>query len=311
MKTKLSVLMLAVAAVAVAKVDLVTLPVRDTVQLTIYNSADMTLVRDGRSLTLVNGVNRLQFSWANTLIDPTSLELLPKKHADKIEVMDLEYPPRVRELGVWNVKSSVGGDVPVEITYLTSGLNWRAFYLATLAYDEKTMRLEGYVRVTNGSGEDYENAQTRLIVGKVHMLDEIAMLARRAQPYGSPVPFHPREEEMTAESSLSELKARPVPAASARMMFKMASAKPKEIIKEGLSEYFLYTIEGTETIPNGWSKRMPSFDAAGIPVTNLYKYEEERYGKSVVRFLSFKNSTSHNLGQTPIPDGMIKVCRTA
>jgi hypothetical protein len=27
----------------------------------------------------------------------------------------------------------------------------------------------------------------------------------------------------------------------------------KEIVKEGLSEYFLYTIEGTETIPIGWS----------------------------------------------------------
>ena len=35
-----------------------------------------------------------------------------------------------------------------------------------------------------------------------------------------------------------------------------AAGKPKEIIKEGLSEYFIYTIEGTETIPNGWSKRM-------------------------------------------------------
>ncbi len=35
-----------------AKVDLVTLPSRDTVQLTIYNSADMTLVRESRALTL-------------------------------------------------------------------------------------------------------------------------------------------------------------------------------------------------------------------------------------------------------------------
>jgi hypothetical protein len=310
MKTRLSLLILGLAAVAFAKVDLVTLPVRDTVQLTIYNSADMTLVRDGRSLTLVNGVNKLQFSWANTLIDPTSLELVPKKDIDKIDVIDLEYPARVRELGVWNVKSGVSGTVPVEITYLTSGLNWRAFYLATLAHDEKTMRLEGYVRVTNSSGEDYENAQTRLIVGKVHMLDEIAMLARRAQPYGSPVPLYPREEEMTAESSTSELKARPAPAASARMMFREVADKPKEITKEGLSEYFLYTIEGTETIPNGWSKRMPSFDVAAIPVTNLYKFELERYGNEVVRFLSFKNSTTHNLGQTPIPDGAIKVCRT-
>ena len=37
-----------------------------------------------------------------------------------------------------------------------------------------------------------------------------------------------------------------------------AVLKPKQIVKEGLSEYFIYTIEGTETIRNGWSKRMRS-----------------------------------------------------
>ena len=31
-----------------AKIDLVTLPTRETVQLTIYNSADMTLARESR-----------------------------------------------------------------------------------------------------------------------------------------------------------------------------------------------------------------------------------------------------------------------
>jgi len=83
---------LAAAALAVpasAKVDLVTLPKRDTVQLTIYNSADMTLVRESRRLTLQKDVNRLQFSWANTLIDPTSLEMLPKAQAGKIDIADL------------------------------------------------------------------------------------------------------------------------------------------------------------------------------------------------------------------------------
>ena len=57
-----------------------------------------------------------------------------------------------------------------------------------------------------------------------------------------------------------------------------APAEPKQIVKEGLSEYFLYTIEGTETIPNGWSKRLLSFDVDDVPVVNLYKFEEERYG---------------------------------
>ncbi|MHC4285780.1 MAG: hypothetical protein ACYSWZ_22815, partial [Planctomycetota bacterium] len=187
MKHSIIFLMIGViTSVAYCKVDLVTLPSRDTVQLTIYNSADMTLVRESRALTLKDGKNKLQFSWANTLIDPTSLEMLPKASADKIDIADLTYPPRVRNLGLWNIESGVSGKVPVEITYLTSGLSWRAFYMGTLTEDEKTMRLQGYVRVTNNSGEDYKNAQTRLIVGKVHILDQIAQLARRQYPYGKP-----------------------------------------------------------------------------------------------------------------------------
>ena len=58
-----------------SNVDLSTVPQRDTVQLTIYNSEDLTLVRETRKVTFKKGVNPLQFSWANTLIDPTSVEL--------------------------------------------------------------------------------------------------------------------------------------------------------------------------------------------------------------------------------------------
>ncbi len=297
-------LIAATANIATAKVDLVTLPGRDTVQLTIYNSADMTLARESRSLTLKQGQNKLQFSWANTLIDPTSLEMLPKANADKIDIADLTYPPRVRNLGLWNIKSGVSGLVPMEISYLTSGLSWRAFYMGTLTEDEKTMRLQGYVRVTNNSGEDYENAQVRLIVGKVHILDRIAELARRQYPYG-----RPGERPPALRMPVSEAK-------KARLMMEKAAgvamdafAVPKEIKKEGLSEYFLYTIEGTETIPTGWSKRLISFGVDEVPVVNLYKFEEERYGLSVVRFLSFKNDEEHKLGDTPIPGGVLKVYR--
>ncbi len=164
-RVMLTTMIIAVSCSALAKVDLSTLPERESTQLTIYNSADLTLVRESRPLTLKEGMNKPQFSWANTLIDPTSLEMLPKAHAGDIDIMELTYPPRVQNLGLWSIKSEVSGKVPVEITYLTSGLTWRAFYMGTLTEDEKTMRLQGYVRVTNNSGEDYGNAQTRLIVG--------------------------------------------------------------------------------------------------------------------------------------------------
>ncbi|MEN6308558.1 MAG: DUF4139 domain-containing protein [Anaerohalosphaeraceae bacterium] len=290
-----------------AKVDLVTLPSRDTTQLTIYNSSDLTLVRDSRSLTLKEGGNKLQFSWENTLIDPTSLAMLPKAFADKITIADLTFPPRVKNLGLWNIDSEVDGKVPVEITYLTSGLSWRAFYMGTLAEDEKTMRLEGFVRVSNNSGEDYENAQTRLIVGKIHLLDEIARLARQQYPYGTPriedkskVPIYDREL-ITFPKDWKEISSK---------REQVLPEELEEIIKEGLSEYFLYTIEGTETIPNEWSKRLPSFDLSEIPVVNLYKYEEDMHGIQVIRDLSFKTDTEHKLGETPIPDGAMKVYRT-
>jgi len=149
------------------------------------------------------------------------------------------------------------------------------------------MRLKGYVRVTNNSGEDYENAQTRLIVGKVHLLDQIAQLARRQYPYGRPGEgiVMERLEERALGSAKRMLSRRE----SFAMAPAPAAARPKEITKEGLSEYFLYTIEGTETIATGWSKRLMSFDVDDVPVVNLYKYEQQRYGNSVVRFLSFKN----------------------
>ncbi|NLE67694.1 MAG: DUF4139 domain-containing protein [Lentisphaerae bacterium] len=299
---------LAMCIPALAKVDLVTLPTRDGVQLTIYNSADLTLVRETRALTLKKGLNRLQFSWANTLIDPTSLELRVLQQAEKILVRDLSYPPRVQNIGVWAIESEISGKAPVEITYLTSGLSWRAFYHGVLSRDESVMRLEGYVQVSNSSGEDYENAQTRVIVGQVHMIDEIAELARREYPYGSPATargLRSRREEREktvlygAKSDLKE-----------ELAFAEGGQK-KEIVKEGLSEYFLYTIEGTETIPTGWSKRLPSFDQDGVGVVNLYKHDEKRYGPQTMRFLSFKNDKEHKLGQTPIPGGLLRVYRNA
>jgi hypothetical protein len=288
-------------------IELVTLPRRENVQLTIYNSADLTLVRERRNLTLKKGWNWLQFMWANTLIDPTSLTLEPLEQKDKVEIEQLVFPARLRELGRWLIRSEISGQVPFEITYFTSGLSWRAFYMGTLAKNEKTMRLEGYVRVDNGSGEDYENAQTRLIVGTIHILDQIAELASRRYPYGSPVTVGGRGGVYGFDVSD---KKDAFEAGRIRGIFKDAdelSFERKEVKKEGLSEYFLYTIEGTENIPDKWGNRLLSFEANDIPVKSLYKYDEERWGTETIRFVAFANDQKHNLGQTPIPNGDVRI----
>ena len=158
------------------------------IQLTIYNSADLTLVRDTRRLTLKPGWNWLQFMWDGTLIDPTSLSLRPLQHADKIDIQQLVYPARLKDIGRWLIRSEVEGSVPFEITYFASGLSWRAFYMGTMNADETTMNLKGYVNVANNSGQNFENAQTRLVVGETHLLEEIPYLAQRRYPYGPDTP---------------------------------------------------------------------------------------------------------------------------
>ena len=293
-------------------IELVTLPRRDKVQLTIYNSADMTLVRERRNLTMKKGWNWLQFMWANTLIDPTSLSLEPLEQKDKIDIQQLVFPARLRELGRWLIHSEVSGQVPFEITYFTSGLSWRAFYMGTLAEDEKTMQIQGYVRVANNSGEDYEEAQTRLIVGTVHILDEIAELAQRQYPYNRPISSGEMGGFGGWKGQVLDSKVYLfMNGYEDRLDSDLDELRRKEIVKEGLSEYFLYTIEGTETIPNQWGKRLLSFEASDIEVESLYKYDEQRWGNHSIRFVKFANDEDHNLGQTPIPNGDVKIYGTA
>ena len=286
-----------------AKMDLVTVPKQDSVQITIYNSSDLTLVRETRLLTLTKGINNLQFSWSNTLIDPTSLSMRPLQHGDEIDVESLVFPPRTKSLGLWKVNSEIAGQVSFEITYFTSGINWRAFYIGTLSKDETSMQLQGYVKVANNSGEEYKNAQTRLIVGKINLIDQIAILARRPFPYNSPLmPYEMREESFNDSMPLLEKK-------KGFSLTSFDASRKREVLKESLSEYFLYTIEGKETIPNRWSKRLPSFNTNEIPVVNLYKFEQRRYGNQCIRFISFKNDKAHQLGDTPIPEGNVQLFR--
>ena len=85
--------------------------------------------------------------------------------------------------------------------------------------------------------------------------------------------------------------------------------KPKEIIKEGLSEYFIYTIEGTETIPNGWSKRMRSFEGHESPSRSSIATASRSTAPQLVRMYLLANDKESKLGTTPLPDGMVRVFR--
>jgi hypothetical protein len=293
------------AVAQAGNVDLSTVPARDAVQLTIYNSEDLTLVRELRKITFKKGGNPLQFSWANTQIDPTSVQLKFVTSADKLDVLDTTFPHDKPQLLRWNVRSEFEGEATVEISYFTSGISWTADYLCVADKDEKTLNLEGFVRVTNNSGEEYENAQVRLVVGTINLVEKIAQLAGVATS-------EVEQLSPVTKSSLRKEVAKKI--LGDRAWFKGDTddgrvLAEKEVIKEGLSEYFIYTIEGTENIPNGWSKRLRSFEGQDAAVKIEYRYRPAEYGEELVQMYVLRNDEESKLGTTPLPDGTVRVFR--
>ena len=301
------VALMLVAGMAQARnIDLVTLPPRDSVQLTIYNSEDLTLVRETRSITFKKGVNRLEFSWANTLIDPTSAYFRPLAQEDQIEVLDTTYPLDRPQVLIWNVESKFEGQVAVEVSYFTSGISWSADYVMITDAGETKAGVDGYVTVVNNSGEDYEGAQVRLVVGTINLVEKIAQLAQ-----GGPMPKDGDKElrlrgmrlavDRAEKADLAMLAEGPVAAGR--------PSAPAKIVKEGLSEYFIFTVEGQQTVKNQWSQRMVSFRSRDVPFEILYRYRPHQYGPAPVRFFILANDEEHKMGESPLPDGTIRVFR--
>jgi len=308
MTRKAILTVLTVSALAAASpgknIDLVTLPARQSVQLTIYNSADVTLVKETRFLTFKQGTNRLQFAWTNTLIDPTSIELRPLEHVDEIEVVSTIFPGQKPQHLIWNVDSTFSGMAKVEVSYFISGLTWQMDYVATCNPAETALTFRGYVRVFNNSGEEFDNAEIRLIVGKINLVEKIADLARR---YGiaTPKPGAPKYKDLRRKAARQSFdKAAEAAGKGAPMV-----TAPKRIVKEGLSEYFMFSVPGTETIPNGWSKRMQAIQADDVKFDIVHRVRAYQYGDWPVRFFIFTNDKDHKLGESPLPDGLVRIFR--
>jgi len=312
----LGLLLIVPVTAALADVDLVTIPTREGVQLTIYNSEDITMVREHRLLTVKPGINRIQFTWAATLIDPTSIDFRILDHVDKVDLIDTTFPAGRNDALQWNIRSQMAGKIPVEIRYFTSGITWKADYVGIANQDETKLNVTGYVRVYNNSGELYDNAQTRLVVGTINLVEKIADLATRPAPGGPPVPKTPVPPmEPTAAAA---------PALALEDAIEEAEEADaegeKKVVKQGLSEYFLFTIEGREDIKEKEPKRLVSMKVAEVPLECIYKLTDRERGDSFTKFYRFKNEklldeqgneidlpAMENLGLSPLPDGMVRL----
>jgi hypothetical protein len=144
---------------AFARVKLITLPVRERVEIQLDNPG-ATLVEEERIVPLVKGDNQVDFSWANTQIDPNTIVFRvvgPAAGAAlDVNVISVRYPPNEAAL-VWTVSASESGSARVRISYLLGNLTKSFNYRAVASHDEKTLDMSQYMRLQNLANEAFRD----------------------------------------------------------------------------------------------------------------------------------------------------------
>ncbi len=197
-----------------------------------------------------------------------------------------DVPPNLRDRPtlVMSVEQKGRSPQDVELSYLTSGLAWRADYVVELNAADDRLDLSGWVTLTNTSGATYRNARLQLVAGDVN---QVAPAFNRA--------------------NLS--RALPAPAPAAVMASEMA--------QESLFEYHLYTLQRPTTIAENQTKQVALLTATGVPVRKelLLKGSSHPYRDAhgdlgqklkIGVFMEFENKESANLGQA-LPKGIVRV----
>jgi len=151
------------ATPALARIKLITLPVRDRVEVRLDHD-NATLVEEQRVVPLVAGVNQVDFSWSNTPIDPNTIVFRVVEAGFDVKVLSVSYPPGENAL-VWQVSAAESGSATVRISYLIGDLDKTFSYRAEATPDESTLTLRQYVRVRNLANEAFPGSEIHLGFG--------------------------------------------------------------------------------------------------------------------------------------------------
>ena len=238
--------------------------------------------------------------YAGTLLSGNSGDIILRQDDGQVVVIsptnirDIRFPdlpgglitrPTLR----WTIQAAAAGEQQVELTYLTSGINWTADYNLLLATDNQSLDLNGWVTLNNGSGAAYSEALVKLVAGDVNRLPVMDEMAMRAE---------------AADGLLSAM-------------------APAPVEQRNFSEYKLYEISRLVTVGSNETKQVEFVSGADIPATTFYVYDasqpyyfggspiiDQYYGQTgitnVQNYLEFSTDEDGGVGAA-LPAGRVRV----
>lgn len=204
------------------------------------------------------------------------------KIGDKIEVLRADgIPTRVVFASIpenlrasptlsVTVDAAQAGAHDVTLSYLTTGMSWKADYVALFDEAKGSLGLEGWITLTNTSGISYRNAKTQLVAGAMEVSNDWDSYWRRAGQNATRRP----------------------------------GAMPAG--EKGVADYLLYDLPERVTVAENQTKQVSFLDLAGIKAQKSYEYRLTSFDSSsnpehAASVVSFNNR------DRALPKGVVRV----
>ena len=175
-----------------------------------------------------------------------------------------------------NVEAASAGPRQAKLSYLTSGLSWKADYVAMFDEAKSALDLQGWITLSNTSGTAFENAKTQLVAGEVNQLSQNN--GYRPPRRGTPGVISAGTESGTGER---------------------------------VADYYLYPLPERTTIAANQNKQVGFLSAQGVAAKKVYEVREGWFvsqgepAKAVVA-IQFSNAKLAGLG-SQLPAGTMRV----
>jgi hypothetical protein len=171
----------------------------------------------------------------------------------------------------------------IEASYLANSLSWNSDYVLTVARDDKSADLDGWVTLVNNSGTAFHNARLQLVAGDLNRLPQGGVAGGLVAPKAM-----------------------------------MAREAAPQFQQENFSEYHLYTLGRRTSVEDKETKQISLLEGTGVPVEKIFAVNGQNfYYRSaqapgqpqkdpVMVYYKFKNEEKAGLGM-PLPAGSVRV----
>jgi hypothetical protein len=192
-----------------------------------------------------------------------------------VKVIFDDIPPNLRARPTLSVtvEAARAGRRPLTLSYLTTGLKWKADYVAL--FDERAGKVDvqGWITLTNSTGTTFNKAATLLVAGET-----------------APVQGQRRGREDEPQGN---------------------EAGTESADREQVGDFYIYPIAGRTTIANAQTKQVSFLDVGGAAASKSYEFRVGWLGtadsaRSASTILKFSSARVGGLGDA-LPAGTVRV----